>query len=131
MQAAIFAALSGEVTHGAAEVAVWDHYPTAADLPLIQIGDIDGTDFSTKTGLGWELDATVHCWTDGRARSTTRAIQSQIENLLDSRRATATALAPAGFTVTLIHQVYVSVTPEPDGVSMHGVQRFRALLEEN
>lgn len=107
------------------EAKVYDYVDAAsATFPYIAIGPAETRDFSAKGLDGQEHTIHVHVWSRGTSRGSKEAkqIQAAVMDVLD--RATLTV---AGHTLVLMRFEFSTIFPEPDGLTLHGVQRFLAL----
>lgn len=95
-----------------------------ANWPFVSIGDDTHTPWDTDDSVGSESTVTIHSWARYGGRAAVKAIQSVIYGLLHRHD-----LAVAGFTAVTVEFEYSEVLEDPDGVTFHGVQRFRIYLE--
>jgi len=117
----------GILTTGLTPIVVYDAVPQdTVAFPYVTIGDdtfnpFDGDDFT-----GFDSTLTIHTWsrTDGKAE--TKTIQGQIYDLL--HRANLTIL---GYNVITIDQVFEDSFTDTDGLTRHGVQRYRILITKD
>lgn len=132
LQQAIYVALRDDATLislapkesvSPSEAKVYDHVPAAdATFPYVVIGPGETSDFSAKGLDGQEHSIHVHVWSRYRGSKQVKQIQSAILDVLD--RATLTV---AGHTLVLLRFEFSTVFPDPDGLTVHGTQRFVAL----
>ncbi len=123
LQGAIHAALVADVTlDGLISGRVYDHVPQDSVYPYLVIGDATARDFDTKTEDGMEHTLTVHSWSRYRGLSEAKAIMAATADVLDGQGLTVT-----GHALTLIRFEFSATFLEPDGLTRHGVQRFRAI----
>ena len=94
------------------------------------IGEETLRPFDTKTEDGAEATMTIHVWdspdadADAVGFSLTKRIMSAIVDALDQVLLTVT-----GHTVVLLRFEFSDTFRDPDGLTVHGVQRFRALTQ--
>lgn len=108
-------------------VSVYDHVPDAdnAAFPYVNIGDDEVGEYDTDDSLGYDAVLTLHTWSRERGRSETKRIQDELYRVLHR-----SSLAVGGAkTVTVDFQSSESFLDE-DGLTRHGVSRFRVLLSE-
>ena len=122
LQKAIYDRLSN---HNDLAAGVYDSVPENTNYPYVTIGDDTLIDWDTKTWKGCEVTVTIHVWTENRGRKDNKAIQKTINQILDNY-----ALDVEGFNVVHFRQEFSNTTLDPDGMTYHGVMRFRALLQE-
>ena len=126
LQIAIYEKLVAEL-----DVDVFDNVPDRQVGDYVVIGDDTFIDWSTDCTSGFEATLTIHTWTvppkgQNSFRGSTRCklIQGDIYDILQR----------ADFEVQDYQNLgadfeYQDVTLDGDGVSYHGVQRFRIFLD--
>ena len=124
----VFGALDGNIT-GAQ---VYDHVPFEPEgmpdgnFPYASIGeDSELTPFDTDDTRGAYVDVTVHLWSRYKGRKEVNGLLDQIYNLL--HRAT---LSAAGYNILDCLFSFSDVSTEEDGITRHGVIRFRLTVQE-
>lgn len=127
LQQAVFAKLTSDAGL-MAEVGerIYDFVPQTATFPYVRIGDGTSIDWDTVTSNGQEHTVTVHTWSQYLGRKEVKEIMGLIYGVLHHAN-----LSPVGHQAVLIYQEFSEVMQDPDGVTHHGVQRFRVLTEEN
>lgn len=104
---------------------VYDHVKAGALPPYVVIGDGTAADISGDTVDAQEHTLTVHCWSD-----TPSSLQAK--QMIAAVRA---ALHNASLTLTSgrcpnIRCEYHETLRDPDGITHHGVMRFRAVTQD-
>lgn len=121
LQVAVFGRLSGDAelvtTLGAA---VYDHVPASAAFPYVVIGDVTEAPRDTMGVTGRDSTLTVHTWSQAAGSRQVKQIQSRIDALLDRWQP-----AVAGWKTTHMLHEFLETLRDPDGVTRHGVQRYR------
>ena len=111
-------------------VPVYDHVPQPNDAGLpfefVTIGEDTFEPFDTDQTIGYTVVASVHTWVRERGRKRTKEIQQQIYNTLHRFE-----LSVSGFDTINLAFEYADSAMDVDGLTRHGVQRFRALLDED
>ncbi len=125
LQTALYARLANYAPLSALADAVYDHVPQDAAFPYVQVGEIDGTEWDTDTSLGSDDTVTIHVWSRYRGRLETHQIQDAIYGALHRH-----ALAVDGAHVVTVEFEFADSLLDPDGLTRHGVQRFRVLLNQ-
>lgn len=99
---------------------VHDHVPDAPTFPYLVVGESVAAPFDTKSWNGLDHDATVHAWSRHRG-------QKEAKQMLDAVHAClhAAAFAVAGHGLVLCRLAFVQVFDDPDGLTRHGVARYR------
>lgn len=125
LQTALYARLSGFAPLSALVQGVHDHVPQDAAYPYVQVGEIDSAEWDTDTSLGSDDTVTIHVWSRYRGRLQTHQIQDAIYSALHRH-----ALAVDGAQVVTVEFEFADSLLDPDGLTRHGVQRFRVLLNQ-
>jgi len=124
LQTIIFSTLSGDSnltsTLGAT---VQDEVPSGTNYPVVQIGDDNAIDFSTKDLAGSETTIMIHVWSREFGSAQTKNIMDRIHTLLHD-----SALTVTGFNLINCRLEFTDVMRDPDGITRHGVMRFRAII---
>jgi hypothetical protein len=103
---------------------IFDHVPEQSDFPYVAIGDMELSPFDTKTEEAGVLTCTIHSWSRYRGMREVREIMAAIvENLDDSTPAVA------GFDLISLRFLVSDTLLDPVGLTRHGVQKFRALIQ--
>lgn len=106
--------------------AVYDHVPQEAVFPYVVIGDDMSVDFDTDDTTGSDTEVTVHVWSQFRGRGEVKKIQREIHNALHRHDLSVDGSVT---TVTAESEEARSLVDD-DGLTRHGVQDFRVLLQE-
>ena len=135
LQAAIFAALAGDDQLTAIlgtdtrttppRAKVYDTIPSGTPAPYVVIGDETAIDAGASLKDGQEHTLTLHVWTEDQSSRSCKAIQARVRAVLHEARLTLSA-----GRCTLVRQDYKDTSRDPDGVSWHGVMRFRARTQD-
>lgn len=126
VQAAIYAKLNGDSTLLAlAAGGVYDSVPENTEYPYITIGDQSAKDLGANTFKGMDITHTIHTWAQGRGKKVAKQIMARIYDLLHECSLTVT-----GQKVVFVRFDFSDLSLDPDGVTYHGVQRFRILTRE-
>lgn len=121
LQKAIYSKLSTDLT-----VSVLDNVPSGTPYPYVVIGDDTLNDSSTDDFIGFQATVTIHSWTDSEGRKQVKTIQQSIFDSLN--RCT---LSISGFNFVSCTQEYSETMLEADGITRHGIQRFRVLYDKS
>lgn len=128
VQVAVLTALRGAsaltdlLTDGAS--AVRDHVPEGSAYPYVALGESRASRFDCKTEEGMEQALTIHSWSRHRGMKELKAIMAAIVDALDGQD-----LAITGHHLILIHFESSETRLEKDGLTRHGLQRFRVLTQ--
>jgi hypothetical protein len=131
LQTGVYGALTGDGTlTGLVGARVYDHPQENPTYPYVTIGDDTEQDFSTKSADGGSWTVTLHSWDQdaaNRGNADLHDIMAAIDAIFHKGEAGVTV---TGFTVVTIMREFSDVSVEGDGLTWHGVQRFRFLLCE-
>ena len=121
------APLTALLTTYAATPAVFTHVPQDLSaypyVVLFESGlDSDNNDCS----LGFDGVLNIHSWTDQRDMAVIGNIQKAIYDVLNRAELTMT-----GYDLIELHQEFSTILRDPDGITLHGVQRYRIILQTN
>ena len=119
IQQAIFARLEAEL-----DTPVYDHVPQGSAYPYINIGEDTALQWDTDDSTGSESTLTIHTWSRQYGRRETKQIMRQIYNALHRAE-----LDIAGGLFVTCEWEFAESFVDPDGVTRHGVMRFRILSE--
>jgi hypothetical protein len=122
LQQAIYGALVASPTLGAA---VYDAAPQAAAFPHIEIGSGIVLDWSAATLRGEEHRVDVHVWSRYRGMKELKTLMAAVKARLHEQTLTLTSNA-------LVDLRYSdeSAMIDADGLTRHGIIRFRALTSK-
>lgn len=127
VQEAIYAVLTGDATLKGLigdPARVFDHVPAASPFPYLVIGEATSAPFDAKTEDGMEQTLTIHTWSRYRGLKETKEIMAAVAAALDNQ-----GLVLAGHALVLLRFASGATFLDPDGLTRHGVQRFRALTQ--
>jgi hypothetical protein len=104
---------------------VYDHVPQGGDelFPYVVVGEAMVTPDDTDTSLGAQHALNLHAWARHRGRAEVKAIQDQI---YDALHRVPLTVGDAVFVDGQFEMAQDFV--DEDGLTRHGVQRFRFLL---
>lgn len=126
LQTAVFTRLDGQLTDP-----VYDNAPQQADssrgFPYVTIGEDTVNEWDTDGTLGADCTITVHTWSRYRGRKEVKDIQGQIYDALHRQES---SLSFAGYNFVGCDFVSSDSFLDSDGLTRHGVQTFRVILEE-
>lgn len=127
VQAAVKAKLLADATFTAsAGTRVYDHVPDQATFPYVTIGESTAIPFDTKDLTGMEQTVTLHVWSRYRGRKEAKEIMKAMYDVLN--RGT---LSVSGHSFHDCLFEFADTFEDPDGLTYHGVQRFRVTTQES
>lgn len=106
--------------------AIYDHVPQETDFPYVSIGDTTSIEWDTDTSLGSEDTVTIHVWSRYRGRKETKEIQLELYNALHRHNLTI-----SGATTVTCDWEFAESEVDTDGLTRHGITRFRLLIEQD
>ena len=127
LQQAVFGALSADSGITALlgnPPRIYDHTPPATAFPYLVLGEATSTPFDAKTENGMEQTLTLHTWSRARGLKETKQVMAAVTNALDDQ-----ALSLSGHTLLSLRVEFGTTSLENDGLTRHGVQRFRAITQ--
>ena len=104
---------------------ILDHATQDAAFPYVVIGDDTSNPMDTHGTVGSDNTVTIHTWSRYRGRKETKEIQREIYNALHRH-----ALVVSGVDTVDCQWEFGESFLDEDGLTRHGVQRFRVLLDE-
>jgi hypothetical protein len=131
IQKAIYDTLANDYTLSALVTGVYDSVPQAEDagtdtaFPYITVGDDTALDWNTDTSNGKEATITIHSWSRYRGRAEVKEIQGAIYQALHLAN-----ISVQGYNLVECWSEYSETLVDPDGLTRHGVQRFRMIIDK-
>ena len=126
LQQAIFTALDNATINdvdGNSITGVFDDVPENTAYPYVVIGEETATNIDTKDKDAHEHTLTIHVWSQYRGRKEIKNIMSSVYTTLHNASITVSGAS----LVNIIHEFENTLT-EADGITRHGVMRFRAVV---
>ena len=132
LQQAVYTALTGAAAIQALvgnPARVYDEVPPedqAATFPYITIGDDTVVEMGTKTEDISEHTLTLHAW------DRTHRGRKVVKQVLDAIKATLhhASLSVTGHTLVLIHFEFGETLQDADGLTWHGIHRYRCIVQD-
>lgn len=125
IQAAIYAALTGDVTLMGMVSGVFDWVPEGTAKPYVTIGETIATPRNAHDRFGRRNVTTLHVWSQQHGFAETNAIMNQITTILDHQ-----TLVLSGHEAVMVHHEFEQTLNDPDPEIRHGVIRFAITTEE-
>jgi|TARA_Y100000015_G_scaffold11391_1_gene10884 hypothetical protein len=127
LQKTIFTTLNSDNTITSTYSAtVHDHVPQGTSFPYIVIGEETMTDESSTKTLDFNnFTLTIHIFSRNRGRKEAKQIMARIYELLHNQN-----LSVTGADHINTRFEFSDVIKENDGLTYHGVQRFRTILHD-
>jgi len=111
---------------GAAIRGIYDDVPEDSAYPYIVIGEETANNISAKTVDAHEHTLTLHVWSQYRGRKDIKVIMAQIYDALHDND-----ISVSGASMVNLKQEFERTLMEGDGITRHGVIRFRAVVFDN
>ena len=123
LQSAIYTALNVSAITSTLSCGVYDEVTEGATYPFVVLGEETAIDYGTKDLVGGETTINIHIWSQYKGSKQTKEIMDKIHDLLHDIDLTVT-----GFNLINLRFEYSDIMRDPDGVTRHGVMRFRAII---
>lgn len=124
LQERIYSTLNGDSnltsTQGAA---VYDEVPENSSFPYVQIGGETAIDYGTKDVNGSEVTINLDVWSQYKGSKEVKNLMDRIHTLLHDSDLNVT-----GHNLVNLRFEFGDVLRDPDGITRHGVMRFRAVM---
>jgi len=123
LQTTIYSALNVSAITSNLGCGVYDEVLENATYPFISLGEETAIDYSTKDTNGGEYTINIHIWSQYKGAKQTKEIMDKIHDLLHDSNLTV-----SGFNLINLRFEFSDIMRDPDGVTRHGVMRFRAII---
>ena len=123
LQSAIYSALNVSAITSTLSCGVYDEVIEGNTYPFITLGEETSIDYGTKDLTGGEYTINIHIWSQYKGSKETKQIMDKVHDLLHDIDLTVT-----GFNLINLRFEYSDIMRDPDGVTRHGVMRFRAII---
>ena len=126
LQQAIFSALDNATINdvdGNSITGVFDDVPENTAYPYVVIGEETATNIDTKDKDAHEHTLVIHVWSQYRGRKEIKNIMSSVYTTLHNASITV-----SGASLVNIRHEFENTLTEADGITRHGVMRFRAVV---
>lgn len=104
---------------------VHDAVPQNASFPYVTIGEDTAIDWGSKTSNGQEVTVTLHVWSRYNGYAEAKLIGGEVIELI-----TVVPLIMAGFTADPARLDLQEFIIDSDGITRHGIIRFRLFISE-
>ncbi len=123
LQEAIYSALNVSAITSDLNCAVVNEPTNDQSYPFIQLGEDRVDDYSTKVEAGGEYELNFDIWSQYKGSKECKQIMDKIHDLLHD-----SSISVTGFNLVNIQLDYSDILKDPDGVTRHGIMRFRAII---
>ena len=127
LQKTIFSKLNTDTTiKNTLSATLHDHVPQGTAFPYIVIGEETMTDDESTKDIDFNnFTLTIHVFSRNRGRKEAKNIMARIYELLHTQ-----SLSVTGATHVNTRFEFSDIIREEDGLTYHGVQRFRTILHD-
>ena len=132
VQAAIFAALNGNVTWDSSNVPVYDLAPPGTAYPYVLIGDDVDIPFDSHSTPGTSTDLTIDVWTKSEGRKDCKGIARAVDVLID-RVGDPPSFSGTGYSTGILRRLETRTLRDesPEGNVLHrAITRYNLMLNE-
>ena len=124
LQTAVFSKLSTDSNlTSVLKAKVFDDIPENTDYPYVQLGEDTAIDYSTKDQTGSEVSVNIDVWSRYRGSLEAKNIMDRVHTLLHD-----SSLSVTGSNFINMRFEFSDIIRDPDGITRHGVMRFRAIM---
>lgn len=126
LQKAVFAALEADaaLTSLIGAGRIYDDAPQGASFPYITFGATLARDWSTGSDTGAEHVLTLHVWSRAAGKKEAQAIMRILREALHDE-----PLVIEDHRLINLRHEFSDTSRDPDGETVHGIVRFRAVTE--
>lgn len=125
LQTALYSALSNHAPLATKITGVFDNVPKETLAPYVVIGNPTVIDWGGSAFKGEEITFTLHVWSEKQDKSEVY----EIFNLILEAFTNPLSL-DGGFFMNFQRREYMEVFDDPDGISRHGIIRFRFRISQ-
>lgn len=122
LQESIYTALNVSAITSTLACGVYDEVVEGNSYPFITLGEETALDYSTNNLVGAETTINIHIWSQYKGSKETKNIMDKIHDLLHD-----VSLSVSGVNLINLRFEYSDIMRDPDGITRHGVMRFRAI----
>ena len=122
LQSSIYTALNVSAITSTLSCGVYDEVVEGNSYPFITLGEETAIDYSTNNLVGAETTINIHVWSRYKGSKETKEILDKIHDLLHD-----VSLTVSGVNLINLRFEYSDIMRDPDGITRHGVMRFRAI----
>ena len=122
LQSSIYTALNVSAITSTLACGVYDEVVEGNSYPFITLGEETAIDYSTNNLVGAETTINIHIWSRYKGSKQTKQIMDKVHDLLHD-----VSLSVSGVNLINLRFEYSDIMRDPDGITRHGVMRFRAI----
>ena len=125
VQTSVYNALSGNSSLTSAVTGIYDFVPENTSFPYVKVGDQTMVDDGTKDKKGSDFTLIVHTFSRYRGSKEIKEIMSLVYDILHESSLTVSG------AMNNMRFEFSDIIKESDGLTTHGVQRFRTFVLTN
>ena len=122
LQSSIYTALNVSAITTTLACGVYDEVVEGNSYPFITLGEETAIDYSTNNLVGAETTINIHIWSRYKGSKQTKQIMDKVHDLFHD-----VSLSVSGVNLINLRFEYSDIMRDPDGITRHGVMRFRAI----
>ena len=122
LQSSIYTALNVSAITTTLACGMYDEVVEGNSYPFITLGEETAIDYSTNNLVGAETTINIHIWSRYKGSKQTKQIMDKVHDLLHD-----VSLTVSGVNLINLRFEYSDIMRDPDGITRHGVMRFRAI----
>ena len=122
LQSSIYTALNVSAITTTLACGVYDEVVEGNSYPFITLGEETAIDYSTNNLVGAETTINIHIWSRYKGSKQTKQIMDKVHDLLHD-----VSLTVSGVNLINLRFEFSDIMRDPDGITRHGVMRFRAI----
>ena len=125
VQTAVYDALNGNSSLTSSVSGIYDFVPESTSFPYVKVGDQTMVEDGTKDKKGSDFTLMVHTFSRYRGSKEIKEIMSLVYDILHE-----SSLSISGAMNNMRFE-FSDIIKESDGLTTHGVQRFRTFVLTN
>ena len=125
VQTAVYNALNGNSSLTSAVTGIYDFVPEDTSFPYVKVGDQTMVDDGTKDKKGSDFTLMVHTFSRYRGSKEIKEIMSLVYDILHESSLTISG------AMNNMRFEFSDIIKESDGLTTHGVQRFKTFVLTN
>ena len=125
LQTSVYNALTGNSSLTSSVTGIYDFVPENTSFPYVKVGDQTIVDDGTKDKKGSDFTLIVHTFSRYRGSKEIKEIMSLVYDVLHESSLTISG------AMNNMRFEFSDIIKEPDGLTTHGVQRFKTFVLTN
>ena len=125
VQTAVYDALNGNSSLTSSVSGIYDFVPESTSFPYVKVGDQTMVEDGTKDKKGSDFTLMVHTFSRYRGSKEIKEIMSLVYDILHESSLTVSG------AMNNMRFEFSDIIKESDGLTTHGVQRFRTFVLTN